>query len=361
MFLSSRASAAASLAILVIAASAPFTVLGAQAPVRGAHHFHLKKDSAKQTNAANLQAGSPTVDSTVPLTGDMTEGAFTLQDEVWDPKFNVPLHFHKRHAEVFYIVDGEVEWTVGGETHVVGPGELVYIPPNTPHKVRVVGGKPMHTLFMFTPGGYEDQSEIMRQFSKQELDTPVAKAFAQKLGDFNQLPDDTAVPSVAAGAAPHRGLQHFALRDKTRTAVNSSGNVSSRIVLSGDDSEGRFTIQDETWPADFNVRLHHHKRHWEVFYLLGGSIEWTVGGETHVMQTGDVVYVPANTPHKVHVVGGKPAHILFVQGAGGYEATVDLANAYPKQELERPAAKAAMDTLHDFHAQEDPNPYKPPK
>jgi hypothetical protein len=76
------------------------------------------------------------------------------------------------------------------------------------------------------------------------------------------------------------------------------------------------------------------------------------------MQTGDVAYIPANTPHKVHVTGGKPANILFIQGAGGYEATVDLANAYPKKQLEQPAAKAAMDVLHDFNTLEDPNPYK---
>jgi quercetin dioxygenase-like cupin family protein len=352
-----QASAAAGLAVLAIAASAPLTTYGAQAPVRGAHHFSLKKQSTEQANPANLQAGSPMVTSTIPLTADMTEGEFTLQDEVWDPKFDVPLHFHKRHAEVFYIVEGQVEWTVGGETQVMSAGDLVYIPPNTPHKVHVVGGKPMHTLFLFTPSGYEDQGELARQFGKEELNTPVAKAFAAKLGDFNPLPSDTVV-SGDEGAEPHRGAHHFALRSKIRTAVNSNGNVTSKIPISGDDSEGRFTFQDENWPADFNVRLHHHKRHWEVFYLLSGEVEWTVGGETHVMQTGDVAYIPANTPHKVHVTGGKPANILFIQGAGGYEVTVDLANKYSKKDLEKPAAKAAMDALHDFHAQEDPNPYK---
>jgi hypothetical protein len=51
--------------------------------------------------------------------------------------------------------------------------------------------------------------------------------------------------------------------------------------------------------------------------------------------------------------------MLFIQGPGGYEATVDLANAYSKAERERPAAKAALDTLHDFNTLKDPSPYKP--
>jgi len=341
----------AGLAVLVATVCVPLTALGAEAPARGVHYFSLES-----------QTGRPATDPmsawTVPLTAYRTEGAFTFQDEEWDPKFNVPLHFHRRHAEVFYVVDGEVEWTVGGETHVMGAGDLVYIPPNTPHKVHVVGGKPMHTLFMWTPGGYEDQEEIRQQFSKEELDTPAARALAARLADFNPLPDDTVVPPDNAGPGPHRGVHHFALRGKVRTAFNKSGNVSSRIVIGGDDSEGRFTWQDESWPADFNVRLHHHKRHWELFYVLGGQVEWTVGGETHVMRAGDLVYIPPNTPHKVHVVGGEAMHMLFIQGPGGYETTVDLANEYPKKDLERPAAKAAMDALHDFNVLEDPHPYK---
>jgi hypothetical protein len=90
MFLRSHASAAA-LAALTIVVSVPFTALGAEAPARGVHHFSLKNQNTQQSNPANLQAGSPLVDTTVPLTSDMTEGAFTLQDEMWDPKFNVPL------------------------------------------------------------------------------------------------------------------------------------------------------------------------------------------------------------------------------------------------------------------------------
>ncbi len=345
----------AALATLVLTSGS----LAAEAPARGVHYFGLKSEAISQMQAKDRRPDGPMVDWSVPLTGDRTEGAFTLQDEIWNSTFKVPLHFHKKHAEVFFIMDGQVEWTVGGETHVMSAGDLVYIPPNTPHKVHVVGGKPMHTLFVSTPGGYEEEDQISRQFSKEALDTPVAKAFAAALGDFNPLPDDTVVPADNAGPGPHRDAHHFALGNKVRTAFNKSGNVSSRIVLGGDDSEGRFTWQDESWPADFNVPLHFHKRHYEVFYIVGGAVEWTVGGEAHVMHAGDVVYIPPNTPHKVHVVGGVAAHLLFIQGPGGYEATVDLANAYSKAERERPAAKAALDTLHDFNALKDPSPYKP--
>lgn len=173
------------------------------------------------------------------------------------------------------------------------------------------------------------------------------------------LPDDTPIASDTAGPEPHREAHHFALQGHIRKTVNRSGNVTSLIPLSGDQSEGRYTVQDESWPADFNVELHYHKRHSEVFYLIDGQFEWTVGGETHLMHPGDLVYIPPNTAHKVHVVGSVPAHVLFIQAPGGYEANVDLANEFSRAELSRPAAKAATAVLHDFNKVLDPHPYKP--
>jgi len=336
------------------------SAMAAQAPARGVHHFALADSTPTHSGPDDPQKpDSPITTWKVPLSGADTEGLVTLQDEIWSAQFDVPLHFHKKHAETFYILDGEVEWTVGGETHVMHPGDLVYIPPNTPHKVRVIGGKPMHTLFFSLPGGYEDQEALRGKFSKEEMNAPAAKAYSDALDDFNALPDDTPIPSDTAGPEPHRGVHHFSLQGHIRKAVNRSGNVTSLISLSGDQSEGRYTFQDESWPADFNVELHYHKRHSEIFYLLGGEIEWTVDGETHNMHAGDVVYIPPNTPHKVHVAGGKPAHLLFIQSPGGYEINVDLANEYSKAELSRPGAKAALAALHDFNKLQDRSPYEP--
>jgi len=330
-----------------------------QAPERGAHHFALSDNTPNQSGLGDMRPGGAADTWKADLTADLTEGAITVQDETWNPAFNVPLHFHKRHAEAFYILDGQVEWTVGGETHVMGAGDLVYIPPNTPHKVHVTGGKALHTLFFSSPGGYEDQESLRGKFSEAQLDAPATKAFADKVDDFHALPDDTPIASDTAGPEPRRGVHHFALRGHIRKAVNRSGNVTSLIPLSGDQSEGRYTFQDESWPADFNVELHYHKRHSEIFYLIDGQFEWTVGGETHLMHPGDLVYIPQNTAHKVHVVGGVPAHVLFMQAPGGYETNVDLANEFSKAELSRPAAKAATAVLHDFNKLPDPHPYKP--
>ena len=44
-------------------------------------------------------------------------------------------HLHEQE-EVCHIVEGELEITFAGETHVAGPGVVAIIPPHTTHEVK---------------------------------------------------------------------------------------------------------------------------------------------------------------------------------------------------------------------------------
>ena len=45
-------------------------------------------------------------------------------------------HFHKRSAELYYVLDGAGAVTVGGVEHLVRQGSLVHIPPGIVHAAR---------------------------------------------------------------------------------------------------------------------------------------------------------------------------------------------------------------------------------
>jgi quercetin dioxygenase-like cupin family protein len=121
----------------------------------------------------------------VKLSAAQTEGRYTIQDEHWHPGFDVPPHFHKEHAETFYLLDGQYEWTVGAETHLMSAGDLVYIPPNTVHSVHVVGNKDAHVLFIYQPGGYEHYQESEMAYSKEDREKPEIKSKLRRESDFN--------------------------------------------------------------------------------------------------------------------------------------------------------------------------------
>jgi quercetin dioxygenase-like cupin family protein len=45
---------------------------------------------------------------------------------------------HHPEEEVWIVLEGRLEVTVGGEVQVAGPGDVVLAPSDTPHKVRAL-------------------------------------------------------------------------------------------------------------------------------------------------------------------------------------------------------------------------------
>ncbi len=54
-----------------------------------------------------------------------------------DPGASFPEHHHP-HEQIVTVVEGELEITVGGDTHVLTPGKVFVIPPHTPHAGRAL-------------------------------------------------------------------------------------------------------------------------------------------------------------------------------------------------------------------------------
>lgn len=64
-----------------------------------------------------------------------------------------PLHAHPA-PELYYVVSGTAEWTVGDQTFTATPGMAIYHAPNVPHRMVNTGAETLHTLwFWWAPGG----------------------------------------------------------------------------------------------------------------------------------------------------------------------------------------------------------------
>jgi quercetin dioxygenase-like cupin family protein len=49
------------------------------------------------------------------------------------------IHSHSHaNEEVWHVIEGELEITIGGQTHVAGPGCVALVPPNTAHSVKAL-------------------------------------------------------------------------------------------------------------------------------------------------------------------------------------------------------------------------------
>jgi quercetin dioxygenase-like cupin family protein len=74
----------------------------------------------------------------------------------FDETFEVPPHDHDDHVDAFYVLEGEVEFTVGDEMVSAGPGTLVAAPPGARHGFRSAGGR-VRLLNLHAPdAGFSD-------------------------------------------------------------------------------------------------------------------------------------------------------------------------------------------------------------
>ena len=57
----------------------------------------------------------------------------------WDVEegAEVPSHHH-HHEQIMHVLEGKFEFTLAGQTATYSPGDVVVIPPNTPHSGKAL-------------------------------------------------------------------------------------------------------------------------------------------------------------------------------------------------------------------------------
>ena len=79
-----------------------------------------------------------------------------------------PPHIHHREDETFQILEGEYEWTVGGETFVARKGTTIFASRGIPHTYRYLGQTPGRLMCVITPSGFEGFFEEINALSPQQ-------------------------------------------------------------------------------------------------------------------------------------------------------------------------------------------------
>jgi quercetin dioxygenase-like cupin family protein len=87
-------------------------------------------------------------------TGEDTQGQFALMEAV-ARKGNVPPpHIHHREDETFYVVEGEMTFSVGDRTIKARPGTMVFLPRDIVHSFAIESEQ-ARILVQVSPAGAE--------------------------------------------------------------------------------------------------------------------------------------------------------------------------------------------------------------
>ncbi len=121
----------------------------------------------------------------------------------------------------------------------------------------------------------------------------------------------------------------------------------SQVLLSGEQTGGRYAMLLETTPPGMGPPPHKHDGEDEWFYPLEGEVEFLVAGEWKRVPVGSAVFLPRGCVHTFRNAGDTPLRQLIHVSPAGFEvffarcAEVFAAAGDGPPEMERIGAIAA--------------------
>jgi mannose-6-phosphate isomerase-like protein (cupin superfamily) len=96
-----------------------------------------------------------------------TAGLYALTDTIVPPQAGPIPHRHSREDEAFYILDGQVQFRVGGRTFDATRGAFVFAPRGIPHAFRNITAQPARMIGIISPAGLENFLDETDALAKQ--------------------------------------------------------------------------------------------------------------------------------------------------------------------------------------------------
>ena len=203
-------------------------------------------------------------------------------------------HIHRRHADLFYVLAGELTVRLGPEDEQVAlpAGTLAHVPPLVVHGFRNASDADVRYLNFHAPGtAFADYMRGLRDRRPTAFD--------------QQDPPDDGGRSPSAAAI-----------SRATVLADAPG---LRVVLLADTPEVAIA---ETRGAP-NGPPHVHARHDESVYVLGGALVLTAGGVDRRLVAGTWATLPAGMAHTLSTeTGAGQSRFLEVHapslGYGGF-------------------------------------------
>lgn len=88
-------------------------------------------------------------------TGKDTDGKLAIVDVKLRQGLEPPRHTHTKEDETYYLLEGEMEFSVGEQLFRLREGDFIYLPKNIPHQFKLISGQ-ARVLIIIAPAGLEN-------------------------------------------------------------------------------------------------------------------------------------------------------------------------------------------------------------
>jgi mannose-6-phosphate isomerase-like protein (cupin superfamily) len=234
-------------------------------------------------------------------------------------------HFHERHTDAFFLLEGELEFTLGRVTHVAGPGTAVVVPPGNVHAFTSHGSGRARFLNIHAPD--EGFADFLRARTRGEDAT------------FDSVDvDGPQEPGEGTVLGPGEGTTYVA------------GTATSVFKATRESTAGAFSLAEATIrPGTSGPPPHFHRELIDSFFVLDGTLAVTVGEEEVEAGPGAFACAPPGVVHTFANRNASPVSFLNLNTPGGWEDYIrDLAAAIPADGPPDPRLMGEILARHDL-------------
>ena len=192
-------------------------------------------------------------------------------------------HIHREHVDAFYVLEGELRFLVGPDLDAVhaGAGTFVMVPPNLVH-------------------GFDNESDAAVKFLN--FHAPSTGFLAWMRGEresFDMVPPPDGGGRSVADAVVVRpgGGERFERDNRTLTILGE---------------EPQFSALEIAFDESFHVDPHHHDDHVDSFFVLDGSVAFTLGDRVARAEPGMWMSAPPGATHGFRNGGAGRARVLNI-------------------------------------------------
>jgi quercetin dioxygenase-like cupin family protein len=168
-------------------------------------------------------------------------------------------HTHDLGHEMFVVLDGQAEFTIAGESAVLGPGQICVARAGQWHEIRTLDDQPMTLYLSVTPHIEPTHTEWDREGGTRLPYRYGGSTRAERLA--------SGVPRESAKVLLERHLHASATlassaQENAKAQEAAAGRL--RRALEAGDAAGTRAVLDEMWAAfrDFHNRLREAERAW---------------------------------------------------------------------------------------------------
>jgi quercetin dioxygenase-like cupin family protein len=94
------------------------------------------------------------------------------------------------------------------------------------------------------------------------------------------------------------------------------------IRASGEVTDGRLALVEQTAPSGHAPPPHKHQREDEWFYVLDGELTFWLDGSRSIGGPGFLAFLPKGVPHGFAVTSSEPARFLIGTSPSGFDSFV---------------------------------------